>query len=154
MLVDKRLVKPEDWVKDKTVPKMGPREGGMWVTRFPRLLWLVPGRELGSRCGRPSLWDVSWAQSPGPSPRGGIDKEFPGAGGMMSPRGRRATPDSCTLPLCQGGTCQTSLMAPSVRRREAGAEQGRGRTMSAVARGRTTLAKSVIPHPPLPGRHL
>lgn len=41
------LVRPEDRVKAES----GPKEGGLWVTHFPRLLWLVLGGELGSRYG-------------------------------------------------------------------------------------------------------
>lgn len=57
--------------------------------------------------------------------------------------------------LCQGGACKASLMAPYARRQAAGAEQGRGRTVSDTARGRPTLATVWLPtHFCLPGRRL
>lgn len=57
------------------------------MTHFPGELWLVLGRELGSRCGRtsgnarpaPELTQCLWACSPGPPTRGEVDTELPGA---------------------------------------------------------------------------
>lgn len=54
---------------------------------FPRVALAGPGRELGSRCGHPSgnacpapvLTQRLWAFRPGPSPRGEVDTELPGA---------------------------------------------------------------------------
>lgn len=106
---------------------------------------------------RSSLGDVPW-ECPLGILRGHLPKksgtELPGASGITRESG--GTEEDTMLPtLCQGGACKASLMAPHARRRAAGAEQGRGRTVSDTARGRPTLATVWLPtHFCLPGRRL
>lgn len=93
--MDEGLVKPEDWVKEE--PSRAYRKG-VCGDSFPQVLWLVLGRERGSRYGSikvnprlypgtdgvgPSLCSVSWAYIPGPLPRREMDKELPGARGTI-----------------------------------------------------------------------